>query len=304
MVSDSLLGGEVGDGDQAVPVAALAGGALGGELVGVDPGRDDPDVPTGDAEAGQVRLLVVAAGDDRVDGAADRGLEPDPLGAGPGRDQPVAALGDAELVERLHHRQAEVAGGRQGGQAAGPAHRVDHVGAVLGPRLVQRGAERADLPDQLGVVAAGGGRADVLDADAGGQAGPLRQRPAVAARVDGHLVALAGQALAHLDQAGVVARGGGVGGGGAGDRGAVLGYQGDLHVGDASPRKRGAIFGELSAPEPSSEERGDCGRASTHAKMAWTCLRRRHHGCQYRPRRGGLNTPTREIFRRDDARPW
>ena len=34
-----LLGGEVGDGDQAAPVAALEGGAVGGELTGVDAGR-------------------------------------------------------------------------------------------------------------------------------------------------------------------------------------------------------------------------------------------------------------------------
>ena len=132
-VQGFLLGGEVGDGDQAVPAAALEGGAVGGELGGVDAGRDDADRAAGDAEAGQVGLLVVAAGDDGVDGPADRGLEPDPLGAGPGLDEAVAALGDAELVERLHHRQAEVAGGRQGGQAAGPAHRVDHVGPVLAP---------------------------------------------------------------------------------------------------------------------------------------------------------------------------
>ena len=212
--------------------------AFRGELIGVDPGRDDPDAAAGDAEPGQVGLLVGAAGDDGADGAADRGLEPDPLGAGPGRDQPVPALGDAELVEGLDHGELEVAGGRQGRQAAGPAQRVHHVGPVLGPRLVQRRAERADLPDQVGIVGAGVGRADVLDADAGREVRPLGEPLAVAARVDSDLMALARQALAHLDQPGVVARGGRLGG--AGDRGAVLGDQGDLHSGDASPRKTGS----------------------------------------------------------------
>src|SRR3984957_2471940 len=98
------LGGQVGDGDEAVPVAAGAGGAVGGELAGVDAGRDDADVAAGDAEAGQVGLLVVAAGDDGVDGAADGGLEADPLGPGPGAAEAVAALGDAEVVERPHGR--------------------------------------------------------------------------------------------------------------------------------------------------------------------------------------------------------
>ena len=117
----------------------------------------------GDAEAGQVGFLVVAAGDDGVDGAADGGLEADPVGAGPGRDQAVAALGDAELVERLDDGEVEVAGGGEGGQAAGPADRVDDVGPVLGPGGAQRGAERAGLGGQPGVVAAGAGGADVLD---------------------------------------------------------------------------------------------------------------------------------------------
>src|ERR1700722_18058212 len=67
------LGGEVGDGDQAVPAAALAGRAVGGELAGVDPGGDDPDGAAGDAEPGQVGLLVGGAGHDGADGGAARG---------------------------------------------------------------------------------------------------------------------------------------------------------------------------------------------------------------------------------------
>src|ERR1700678_305663 len=148
------LGDQIGDGNQAVPVVPVLGGAIGGELTGVDAGGDHTDVAAGDAEAGQVGCLVAAAGDDGVDGASDGGLEADPLGPGAGRDQAVPPLGNPELVERLDDGDLEVAGGRQGGQAAGPAQRVDDVGAVLGPRLVQRGAERADLLDQVGVVAA------------------------------------------------------------------------------------------------------------------------------------------------------
>ena len=207
----------------------------------------------------------------------------------------MAALGDAELVERLDHGDLQVAGGRQGRQAAGPAQRVHDVGPVVAPLLAQRLAERADLADQAEVVGAGVGRADVLDADAGGELGPLRQRLAVAPRVHRHLVALAGQALAHLHHGGVVACGGCVGVGR--DRAAVLGDQGDLHVGDASPRKRGAIFGELVGAGTLKLKRGECGRASTHAKMAWTCLRRRHHMGEYRPRIDRFNTPTRNLCR-------
>jgi hypothetical protein len=94
-----------------VPAVALVGRALRGELVGVDPVRDDPDRTARDAEPRQVRLLVGAAGHHGADRAANRGLEPDPLGAGPDRDHPVPPLGHAELIERLHHGDLEVAGG-------------------------------------------------------------------------------------------------------------------------------------------------------------------------------------------------
>ena len=189
----------------------------------------DPDRTARDAEPGQVRLLVGAAGDHGADRAADRGLEPDPLGAGADRDHAVPPLGDAELVERLHHGNLKVAGGRQGREPAGPAQRVHHVGAVLAPPVVQRRAEGADLLNQVGFVRAGVGRADVLNRDAGGELGPLRQRLAVAPRVHGHLMTLTGQARAHLNQPGIVAHGGLVAV--TGNRGAVLGYQGDLHRG-------------------------------------------------------------------------
>ena len=253
------------------------------------PAGDDPDVAAGDAEAGQVGLLVGAGGDDRADGAADRGLEPDPLGARAGRDQAVAALGHAELVEGLHDGELQVAGGRQGRQAAGPAQRVDHVGAVPAPRPAQRGAERADLPDQAGVAGAGAGRADVLDRTPGARLGALRQRLAVAPRVHGHLVALPGQVPAHLDQPGVVARGGGGGAVPAGPGTGVLCWatRAIFIAGMPLLVNRGAIYGAPPAPEPSSEERGESGRASTHAKMAWTCLRRRHHCRGFCPRRAG-----------------
>ena len=67
---------------------------------------------------------------------------------------PVPALGHAQRVERLHHGNLEVAGGRQRREPAGPAQRVHHVGAVLAPPVVQRLAEGADLREQVGVVAA------------------------------------------------------------------------------------------------------------------------------------------------------
>ena len=63
--------------------------------------------------------------------AADRGLQADALNAGVAGDHVVPPLGDAEGVKRLHDRDPQVAGGRQGGEAAGPAQRVHHVGAVL-----------------------------------------------------------------------------------------------------------------------------------------------------------------------------
>jgi hypothetical protein len=143
----------------------------------------------------------------------------------------VPSLGHAQRVERLHNGNGQIARGRQRRQPAGPAQRVHHVGPVLAPPLVQRQAEGRHLRQQVRVVAAAGvglgvGRADVLDADAGRQPRPLRPRRAAAPRVHGHLMAVAGQAPAHLDQAGVVARLlRAVAGYGRG----VLCYQGDLH---------------------------------------------------------------------------
>ena len=236
------LGGEVGDGDEAVAVVAAVGGAVGGELGGVDAGGDDADVAAGDAEAGEVGFLVVAAGDDGVDGAADGGLEADPVGAGPAGMRPwrrsvtpswsnVWMTGSwrsraaARAARPLVQRTAWTTSGRSLAHAA-------RSGALNAPIWAAR--RESSPPGPEGPT--------YSTRDAGGEVGPLGERGAVAAGVDGHLVALAGQAPAHLDQPGVVGRRRSVA---VGDGGAVLGDQGDLHVGDASPRKRGAIFGGL-----------------------------------------------------------
>ena len=132
-------------------VARSATGPLRGELVGVDAARHHADVPARHAEPGQVGLLVGAAGHHGACAAADRGLEADALDAGVAGNHVVPPLGDAEGVKRLHNGDPQVAGGGQGGEAAGPAHRVHHVGAVGAPALVQRAAELGHLAEQVGL---------------------------------------------------------------------------------------------------------------------------------------------------------
>ena len=183
-------------------------GAFGGELGGVDPGRDDPDGAAGDAEPGQVGLLVVAAGHDGVDGAADGGLEADPLGAGPAGISPwrrsvtpswsndwTTGICRSRAADRAARPLVQRSACTTSGRSLPHCSRSGSLNAPIW--LTRRESSRAGV-----------GRADVLDADAGGELGPLRQRLAVAPRVDRHLVALAGQALAHLHHGGVVACGG------------------------------------------------------------------------------------------------
>ena len=211
---------QVRDGHQPRPAGPVGHWAFRVELVGVHAARHHLDRPARDAEPGQVRLLVGASGHHGVDAAADGGLEADALGADANRQHMVPALGDAKGVERLHDRDAQVAGGGEGGEAAGPAQRVHNVRALVAPLLVQRLAECGHLGEQLrlvaGVLVA---RADELDLDTRLQLGLGRQRGAVLPRVHGDAMALAGKAPAQFAQPGVF-----------GERRRVLRYQGDLHV--------------------------------------------------------------------------
>ena len=113
-----------------------------------------------------------------------------------------------ERVERLHHGNAQVAGGRQGREPAGPAQRVHHVGAVLAPSVVQRLAERRRPALSRWESSSAPAQSDgptYSTLTPGASLARSGSDALVAARVHGHLVAVAGQARAHLDQPGVVA---------------------------------------------------------------------------------------------------
>ena len=174
---------QVGHGQQARPGGALGDRPLRGELVGVHAAGDNADRPAGYAEPGQVGLLVGAPGEHGARGAADRGLKADALGAGVTRDHVMPPLGDAQGVERLHNRDPQVTGGRQGGEAAGPAQRVHHVGAVAAQALVQRAAEGGNLREQVGLAVLPVRGADVLHRDTRRKRGSLGSPARAAARI-------------------------------------------------------------------------------------------------------------------------
>ena len=88
-------------------------------------------------------------------------------------------------------------------------------------------AELGHPGQQLRLIARAG-VADVLDPDTGLELGPLRDEPVGPLRVDGHPVAVGGQAPAQLTQSHVFI---GLRGAVAGGEGRVLRYQGDLHYG-------------------------------------------------------------------------
>ena len=183
------------------------------------------------------------------------------------RQHVVPALGDAKGVERLHDRDAQVAGGGQGGEAAGPAQRVHHVGALVAPPLVQRLAERGHLGEQFGLVArvlvAGPMYSTVTP---GSSSASVRRRGAVPPRVHGHPMALAGQAPAQFAQPWRRL---------LGDRRMGVCWATRAIFMDGPPR-RGSHHGVPSGGCGSG--RKIVGRASTHADdWRGTCLRRRHH---------------------------
>ena len=251
---------QVGHGHQARPGGALGDRPLGGELVGVHAAGHDADRPAGDAEPGQVGLLVGAPGEHGARGAADRGLKADALGAGVTGDHVMPPLGDAKGVKRLHHGDPQVAGGRQGGEAAGPAQRVHHVGAVAAQALVQRAAEAGNLREQVGLAVLPVRGADVLHRDTRLKLCSLGG--AVPLRVHGHLVALAGQRPAQLKQPRAARLPGSV----AGQGHCLLCYQGDLH--GASPHRMYPSRRAVEGPGGFSEKKKWAARART-PMMAW-----------------------------------
>ena len=117
------------------------------------------------------------------------------------REGVMPALGDAQGMEGLHHRDAQPAGGGEGGQAAGPAQRVHDIRPVLAQPVAQRPGEGRHPGEQLPLV---GGRlrrgAKVLNACPGGQLAVIRQARVELLRVHGHLVAVARQLAGQLRQ--------------------------------------------------------------------------------------------------------